>query len=70
MRLLKQLNSDIFVFADVSNSIQSKLEIPLSQRPKLKDDEWKDYGKKVSEIAKRLSDIGIYGQINDVLLCD
>tara|TARA_Y100000590_G_scaffold461125_1_gene622006 strand:+ start:499 stop:1395 length:897 start_codon:yes stop_codon:yes gene_type:complete len=59
INLLKQLNSDIFVFADVSNSIQSKLEIPLSQRPKLKDDEWKDYGKKVSEIAKRLDDVGI-----------
>ena len=31
----------------------------LSKRPKLKDNEWKEYFIKVSEISKRLTDIGL-----------
>ena len=57
--LLKIVDASVFVFADVSSSIQGKPSISLSKRPKLKDNEWKEYFIKVSEISKRLTDIGL-----------
>jgi len=59
IELLKLINSSVFIFADVSGSIQGRSEIPLSNRPKLKDNEWLNYCNKISEIAKRLYDIGL-----------
>ena len=57
--LLKIIAASVFVFADVSSSIQGKPSISLSKRPKLDDNEWKEYFIKVSEISKRLTDIGL-----------
>ena len=59
IELYKLINSSVFIFADVSGSIQGEQKIPLSKRPRLKDNEWSDYCNKISEIAKRLSDIGL-----------
>ena len=59
IELYKLINSSVFIFADVSGSIQGKSKIPLSRRPRLKDNEWSNYCNKISEIAKRLSDIGL-----------
>ena len=51
--------SSVFIFADVSDSIQSISNKPLSQRPQLEDKEWRDYCNKISEISKRLENIGL-----------
>jgi len=59
IELHKLINSSVFIFADVSGSIQGESKTPLSKRPRLKDNEWSDYCNKISEIAKRLSDIGL-----------
>ena len=57
--LLKLVNASVFVFADTTGSIQANQNIPLSQRPELKDNEWIEYCNKLSKISKRLSDIGL-----------
>ena len=57
--LLRLVKSDVFIFADVSGSIQSDNKAKLSSRPFLTDNEWGDYTKKISEISNRLEDIGI-----------
>ena len=59
IELHQLINSSVFIFADVSGSIQGEPKIPLSKRPKLKENEWSNYCNKISEIAKRLSDIGL-----------
>ncbi len=59
INLLKFVGSDVFVLADVSGSIQGNEEVALSDRPMLNDREWKNYGKKISEISNRLDDIGL-----------
>tara|TARA_Y100001970_G_scaffold276245_1_gene378665 strand:+ start:1276 stop:2169 length:894 start_codon:yes stop_codon:yes gene_type:complete len=59
INLLKLINADVFVFADVSGSIQGDVNKPLTSRPKILDKDWKKYGKKISEISNRLYDIGI-----------
>ena len=43
LNLLKIIKGDIFVFADVSGSIQGESSSSLNKRPQLKDVEWKSY---------------------------
>ena len=59
INLLKYVNADVFVFADVSGSIQGNGSCPLTTRPQLNDNEWKTYCQKISVISNRLDDIGI-----------
>ena len=59
LNLLKLVNADVFVFADVSGSIQGDQSKKLSTRPIMEDDEFNEYCKKINEISNRLSDEGI-----------
>jgi inosose dehydratase len=46
LNLLKLINADVFVFADISGSIQGDQSKALSKRPILEKDEWDSYCKK------------------------
>ena len=59
LNLLKLVNADVFVFADVSGSIQGDQKRKLSSRPYIEDDEFIKYCKKINEISNRLYDEGI-----------
>jgi len=59
LNLLKLVKADVFVFADVSGSIQGDANRPLSTRPYLENDEWKSYCEKISELSNRLMDEGM-----------
>ena len=53
------VKADVFVFADVSRSIQGDQTRKLSTRPNMDDDEFAEYCKKINEISNRLYDEGI-----------
>ena len=57
--LLKFIGSEVFIFADVSGSIQGSAETNLSKRPQLNQTEWKEYCNKISEISNRLFEVGL-----------
>ena len=59
LNLLKLVKADVFVFADVSGSIQGDASRPLSTRPYLENDEWKSYCEKINELSNRLIDEGM-----------
>ena len=59
LNLLKLVKADVFVFADVSGSIQGDQTRKLSTRPIVEDDEFIKYCKKINEISNRLYDEGI-----------
>ena len=59
LNLLKLVNADVFVFADVSGSIQGDQTKRLSTRPTMEDDEFAEYCKKINDISNRLNDEGI-----------
>ena len=59
LNLLKMVKADVFVFADVSGSIQGDQTRKLSTRPNIDDDEFIEYCKKINEISNRLYDEGI-----------
>ena len=59
LNLLKIVKADVFVFADVSGSIQGDQSRKLSTRPNMNDDEFIEYCKKINEISNRLYNEGI-----------
>ena len=59
IELFLSLDTKVFIFADVSGSIQGRGDVPLTKRPTLTLDEWKEYSKKITEISNRLEDVGL-----------
>jgi len=59
LKLFQDCNAPCIVFAEVSDSIAGNPKRPLSTRPKMNDEEWKNYCKKISEIGKYLEDQGM-----------
>ena len=56
LNLFKDCKSPCMVFAEVTKSIQGDPNTPLSQKPKLTDDEWKLLISRINEIGKMLLD--------------
>ena len=56
MNLFKDCKSPCMVFAEVTKSIQGDPNTPLSQKPKLTDDEWKLLISRINEIGKMMLD--------------
>ena len=59
LNLLKIVNAEVFVFADVSGSIQGDQSRKLSTRPNMDNEEFIEYCKKINEISNRLNGEGI-----------
>tara|TARA_Y100001970_G_scaffold274802_1_gene375138 strand:- start:237 stop:839 length:603 start_codon:yes stop_codon:yes gene_type:complete len=53
------VNAEVFVFADISGSIQGDQSKKLSSRPFMENEEFFEYCKKINEISNRLYDEGI-----------
>jgi len=59
LKLFQDCNAPCIVFAEVSDSIAGDPKKPLSTRPKMNNEEWNNYCKKISEIGKYLEDQGM-----------
>ena len=59
LKLFKDCEAPCIVFAEVFGSIQGDPTAKLSRRPKMTNQEWKDYCTKISELAKYLEDQGM-----------
>lgn len=57
--LLKAMGSNVLVFAETSNAIHDDLSKPLSQRPHISPADWKQFGARITEVAKRTADEGV-----------
>ena len=59
LQLLKALKSPVLVFAEVSGAIHGDLQRPLSARPVMQAVDWKEFGRRMTEIAKATAAEGI-----------
>ncbi|KAA3452371.1 myo-inosose-2 dehydratase [Mesorhizobium sp. SARCC-RB16n] len=59
LTLLRDLGAKHVVYADTSRGRHGAIHDPISQRPKLADDEWKSYGNKITRLAERFADFGV-----------
>jgi inosose dehydratase len=53
------LGAPCLVYAECSNTVQGDRSIPVNARPKLSRDEVMDYGRKLSEVARWMTDKGL-----------
>ena len=56
MNLFKDCKSPCMVFAEVTNSVQGDPKKPLSQKPKLSEEEWRLFISRINEIGKMMLD--------------
>jgi inosose dehydratase len=59
LSLLRDMGSKHVVYADTSGRTERSLWEPPSHRPRLRDDEWKGYGRKLTALAERMADFGV-----------
>jgi inosose dehydratase len=59
LTLLKDLGCSHVVYADTSRRAEGDLFAPISRRPKLAEDEWTDYGKRLTALGDRMRDFGV-----------
>src|SRR5262249_35148576 len=50
--LLAALGCDVLVFAEVSDSVHARREVPRSRRPTLGADEWPRFGERLTDLAE------------------
>ena len=55
----KALGAPVLVYAETTGSVQSKLEIAVSRRPRLGDDQFRAYGRKLTDLAEHMADRGV-----------
>lgn len=59
LTLLRDLGARHVVYADTSRGRHGAIHEPISQRPHLADDEWKDYGAKITRLSEHFADFGV-----------
>lgn len=59
LTLLRDLGARHVVYADTSRGRHDGIFSPISQRPKLAEDEWEPYGRKVTALARRFAGFGV-----------
>lgn len=55
----KELGAPILVYAETTGTVQDKIDIPLSKRPRIADDQFRAYGRKLTELAEWMADFGV-----------
>lgn len=59
LTLLRDLGAKRVVYADTSRGRHDAIHAPISQRPRLADDEWAAYGRKITELSERFAEFGV-----------
>lgn len=59
LSLLRDLGAELVVYADTSRGRHDAIWRPISQRPRLTDGDWPDYGRKLTALAERMADFGV-----------
>jgi myo-inosose-2 dehydratase len=57
--LLKAVGSTVLVFADTSGAVHGDLRRPLAQRPQLAPGDWRQFGRRVTEVATATAAEGV-----------
>ena len=59
MTLLRDLGCTHVVYADTSRRAEGDLFAPISRRPRLADEEWSGYGRRLTALGERMADFGV-----------
>ncbi len=57
--LPQQMGCEVLIFAEVTSCVHSDIEARVSQRPRMSNDQWQQFGEKLSDLAKMTADDGV-----------
>jgi inosose dehydratase len=60
LALLRDVGARLVVYADTSHGRHDGIWQPISNRPRLVDEDWADYGRKLTALAGRMADFGVH----------
>jgi inosose dehydratase len=55
LRLYQELDAPVLLYAETTDTVQNRIEIPVSDRPIMPDEEFKRYGEKLTALAEWLA---------------
>jgi inosose dehydratase len=59
LSLLTALDAKVLVFAETSGAIHGDRDTPLSQRPRLRREDWSEFGQRLTEVADAVREHGL-----------
>lgn len=59
LTLLRDLGAECVVYADCSRGRQGGIHDPISTRPRLAEEEWEDYGRRLTRLAENFAEFGV-----------
>ena len=59
LQLLKSLGAKVMVFAEVSGCVHGDQAMPLSRRPRMRADQWPEYGRRITQVADYMAAQGV-----------
>ncbi len=57
--LLQEMGCNVLIFAEVTGCIHSEFDVRLSTRPRISSTDWKQFGKRLTEVGKACNDLGL-----------
>ncbi|MGH7121258.1 MAG: myo-inosose-2 dehydratase [Acetobacteraceae bacterium] len=57
--LLRALGASVMVFAETSDTVQSRRDVPLPERPRMSEAEWPGFLERLSELGEWMADRGV-----------
>lgn len=57
--LLRDMGCEVLIFAEVTGCIHSSQDVRLSQRPRISGSDWKQFGKRLTEVGKACAGFGL-----------
>ena len=57
--LLVDMGCDVLIFAEVTGCIHSNIDASLSRRPRMAAADWKQFGQRLSDLARVTADLGL-----------
>ena len=59
METFKALGAPVLVYAETTGTVQNKIDIGLPQRPRLAEEDFREYGRKLTQLAEWMADFGV-----------
>lgn len=59
METFKALGAPVLVYAETSGTVQNKIDVGLSKRPRMEVDDFREYGRKLTALAEWMAEFGV-----------
>lgn len=59
LNVFKALGAPVLVYAETTHSVQSRIDTPVSRRPRISDEKFREYSAKLTQLAEHMAERGV-----------